>query len=160
MKNRGWISGLVVIVVVTAIGIAVAVFYSRHTQKEQRKKEIEQGKKNEEAVPGLLRVIAARQEKYRSIFQSYGKLIDLSSFSLVDKELGSGKKYGYVFKIKNISVSEFVCTAVPQRLNVTGIRGFYIDESGVVRFTEDGSEPTEKSPVYEDRPNAAGKPAR
>jgi hypothetical protein len=51
----------------------------------------------------------------------------------------------YIFKPLRITKKEFALTAVPRKKD--GSRGFYLDQTGTVRFTKDGSEPNEKSDV-------------
>jgi len=67
---------------------------------------------------------------------------------LIQPELASGVKSGYIFKIStctkvNVSgtdrITGYTVTAVPQRVGVTGDRGFCADESGVIKFDPAGS---------------------
>ncbi len=49
----------------------------------------------------------------------------------------------------NQGVSTYTINAVPQSIGSTGQRGFFTDESGVIRFTTDGSIPTVASPALQ-----------
>jgi type IV pilus assembly protein PilA len=50
---------------------------------------------------------------------------------------------------KNPGWNNFTITAVPVNVGSTGQRGFYVDESGVIRLTTDGSAPTNASPALQ-----------
>jgi hypothetical protein len=146
------ITGLIFIIVIA--GAILAIPYIKRALENGKRENVDPLKENEKLAVKWLRVIHKRQEVYRKSLMSYGKLSDLSNFGLIDHELGGGKKSGYVFKIGKVTTGGYECTAVPQARNVTGVRGFYIDESGVVRFTEDGSEPAKESPVLEEKVRA------
>jgi type IV pilus assembly protein PilA len=61
----------------------------------------------------------------------------------IDPTLASGTKSGYVFTyVQNASVTpsiQFTINADPQIADVTGQRGFYSDESNVIRYNSTGS---------------------
>ncbi|TET36326.1 MAG: hypothetical protein E3J72_08795 [Planctomycetota bacterium] len=102
----------------------------------------------EAAVIASLRTISSTQEQYRARYGTYGTLDELSTANFIDPILGSGKKSGYDIRIWAYE-NEWTCTAVPQTTGETGTRGFYVDHSGVIRFTTDGSEPTQNSPALD-----------
>jgi type IV pilus assembly protein PilA len=72
----------------------------------------------------------------------------VASACLIDSLLTLGNKSGYTFAaagailgagtVRNV----YTVTAVPQGIGTTGQRGFYSDQSGVVRYTLDGTAPT------------------
>ena len=69
----------------------------------------------------------------------------------IDNVLGGGNKHGYVFTatITNGSptqVPAYTITAAPASAGRTGYRQYFCDESGVIRFTADGSAATVASP--------------
>ena len=87
---------------------------------------------------------------------------------LVDPLLGSGgvgntsQKSGYNFTYvpgvaipnppagcTNAGVNSYTMNAVPVTIGSTGQRGFFVDPSGVIRFTTDGSIPTVASPALQ-----------
>ncbi|MDD5512487.1 MAG: prepilin-type N-terminal cleavage/methylation domain-containing protein [Candidatus Omnitrophica bacterium] len=53
----------------------------------------------------------------------------------IDSSLGSGSKSGYDFTFSG-STNTFTATARPQSFRSSGIRSFFVDESGVIRFTD------------------------
>jgi hypothetical protein len=86
---------------------------------------------------------------------------------LIDAVLSNGgtgntsRKSGYIFtyapgrplaagsKPTNCSVpgvDGYTVIAVPIKVGTTGMRGFYVDQSGVVRYSKDGSPPNQDSP--------------
>jgi hypothetical protein len=103
---------------------------------------------HEAAIIASLRTISSTQEQYRARYGTYGTLDELSAASFIDPVLGSGKKSGYDIRIWAYE-SEWTCTAIPQNPGQTGTRGFYVDHSGVLRFSKDGSEPTQTSPALQ-----------
>jgi type IV pilus assembly protein PilA len=68
----------------------------------------------------------------------------------IDQVLGNGQKHGYNFVV-NVTFGSpanapaYECTAVPTVPGRTGFRQFFVDESGVIRFTTDGTAATVNS---------------
>lgn len=66
-----------------------------------------------------------------------------SSMPFIDAILASGTKQGYIFSVTPGATASgvpiFSCTGIPVDKGVTGVKQFYIDESGVLRFTGDGT---------------------
>jgi type IV pilus assembly protein PilA len=62
--------------------------------------------------------------------------------------LSAGNKSGYTFTATGAIVgggavnNTFIATAVPQGIGTTGQRGFFSNESGVIRYTLNGAAPT------------------
>ena len=71
-----------------------------------------------------------------------------ASACLIDSLLTLGNKSGYTFAATGAILGAgtvnnvYTVTAVPQGIGTTGQRGFYSDQSGVVRYTLDGTAPT------------------
>lgn len=116
------------------------------------------------AVPHLQRVKVTAQEKvalaavrtffeaqalHHTFFQTYGDLDSLISNQYIDDSFAGGRKSGYDFSISSASFYGFELVAVPSEIGVTGDKGFFIDETGVIRFTEDGSPPGAASPPWQ-----------
>ncbi len=58
----------------------------------------------------------------------------------IDTTLGGGAKHGYTFVVAgDAAVATYTATATPQVIGKTGIRGFFIDESGVLRADQSGT---------------------
>ncbi len=69
----------------------------------------------------------------------------------IDSVLSSGNKLGYVYTANIVAGTvenppAYTCTAVPASSGRTGWRQFYVDETGVVRTTGDGSPVDASSP--------------
>jgi len=98
----------------------------------------------EAAIIASLRTISSTQEQYRARFGTYGTLLQLSQASMVDEVLGSGQKSGYTVTMAagQVAQNTWNCNAVPQVPGTTGVRGFLVDNSGVIRFTAGGGIPT------------------
>ncbi len=107
---------------------------------------------NEAAAIGALRTLSSAQENYRnnSGTNLYGTLAQLSGATppYIDSALGSGVSRGYTIAIVGTpTANAWSATAVPNAVGTTGNRGFFIDESGVIRFTTDGSPPDTTDPA-------------
>ncbi|MBN2311215.1 MAG: prepilin-type N-terminal cleavage/methylation domain-containing protein [Candidatus Hydrogenedentes bacterium] len=62
----------------------------------------------------------------------------------IDPILGNGNKLGYVYTVSvtlgsGAVAPAYTCFGTPASPGRTGYRQFYVDDSGVIRFTEDGS---------------------
>ena len=69
----------------------------------------------------------------------------------IDQVLASGVKSGYIYTIvvtpgTNLQQPAYECTATPQSVGQSGFREFFVNESGVIRFTADGSPVDANSP--------------
>ncbi|TET35908.1 MAG: hypothetical protein E3J72_09725 [Planctomycetota bacterium] len=95
---------------------------------------------NESAVIANLRTLSSTQEQYRARYGTYATLKQLADADLIDEELGSGKKHGYTF-VMEATMNIWNLTAIPDDFKESGVRGFSVDHTGVLRFTTDGSPP-------------------
>ncbi len=64
--------------------------------------------------------------------------------------LASGQKQGYAFSIivtpgDAVTAPSYEAWAIPSVTGKTGVRRFYVNEDGVIRFTDDGSNPNSSS---------------
>ena len=62
----------------------------------------------------------------------------------IDPILGGGNKLGYVFAVSvtvgsGTTPPSYTCLGTPASPGRTGYRQFFVDETGVIRFTADGS---------------------
>ncbi len=68
---------------------------------------------------------------------------------IIDDVLATGIKSGYTFAYVAVATNgintNYTTSATPLNTGVTGQRGFFSDESGVIRYTLDGSAPTAAS---------------
>jgi prepilin-type N-terminal cleavage/methylation domain-containing protein len=91
---------------------------------------------NESTAIAALKTIASAAHTYRSSGSQYpGNLTVLSTANppYIDSVLGGGTKQGYVFNLTG-DASGFVAYADPQTPNTTGVRRFFVDTSGVIRY--------------------------
>ena len=104
---------------------------------------------NETSAIASLRVIVTSQITYASTtgngsFASTDKLVEEG---LIDAALGSGAKDGYNLTVTADGSSGFTVIGVPITVGTTGERGFFADQTGVIRYSDDGSAPTAASPA-------------
>lgn len=96
---------------------------------------------NESTAIAGLRAIATAATAYRAVNSAYPG--NLSAFintdpPYIDSILGSGVKQGYLFAFSGAADS-FNATANPETQNITGVRGFFVDATGVVRASATGA---------------------
>lgn len=99
---------------------------------------------NEASAISSLRTLTTVNEQYRTRFGEYAAdLTELEGEDYIDSVLGSGAKSGYTFTYTLVSAeTDWEVEAVPDTVGTTGERGFFVDESGVIRFTADGTAPS------------------
>ncbi|NUM54965.1 MAG: prepilin-type N-terminal cleavage/methylation domain-containing protein [Candidatus Hydrogenedentes bacterium] len=122
---------------------------------------------NEASASGCMRTISTGQAAFQTAAfvdsdgngqGDYGTLAQLadpdgggSTPPFIDTVLGSGNKEGYVYTVAvtlgaAAVTPSYTCTAVPSASGRTGYRQYFVDESGVIRFTSDGSAVSVASP--------------
>lgn len=156
MKKRGFtLIELIILVAVIAIIAAIAIPNLLRSRMEA----------NEAQAAEAMRTITKGEVAFQyGCFSDadkdgvgdYGSLAELANPGedvppFIDTVLGGGNKQGYSFTVTVISGSSkvlpgYTCTAVPSAPGRTGTRQYFVDESGVIRFTADGSAVTAKSP--------------
>jgi len=102
---------------------------------------------DEASAVGNVRNIVSAEISYQTAHPQAGFTCNLSDLSgLLDSDLVSGQKHGYVFALQNCtagkeggSPSHFQITASPVTYNTTGVRSFCADDSGVTRSDNTGS---------------------
>lgn len=104
---------------------------------------------NETSAIASLRVIVTSEITYASTVGngSFGTTEELVTQGLIDAALGSGTKDGYNLTLTPDGASGFTVVAVPVTAGTTGQRGFFADQTGVIRYSQDGSAPTAASPI-------------
>jgi type IV pilus assembly protein PilA len=94
---------------------------------------------NEATAIAAMRTLSTAAESYRAAQSPPAYPAALASMSnatppYIDSVLGGGNKSGYTFSWTNSTGGvTFGVSASPQAPNVTGVRSFYVDQSGVVR---------------------------
>ncbi len=106
---------------------------------------------NEAGAIQSLRTLVSAQDLFRNTqgLNRYGTLTELRDVvpPCVDGALGSGTISGYTVSDVGAPGSDtWGAVALPNTVGTTGNRGFFVDESGVLRYTVDGSPPDETSP--------------
>lgn len=122
---------------------------------------------NEASASGAMRTISTGQTAFQTAafvdvdgdgMGDYGTLAQLANPDgagvtppFIDSVLGAGTKEGYVFVVAVTAggpavTPAYTCTATPTTLGRTGYRQYFVDESGVIRFTSDGSAVSVASP--------------
>jgi prepilin-type N-terminal cleavage/methylation domain-containing protein len=127
---------------------------------------------NESSAVGSLRTIVTSEFNYQQTYGiGYAPLTNLGSTTpcapatlatsaaacLVDSQLSSGTKSGYNVTTPAPAAvgtsaapnNTFTAVAVPTVIGQSGQRGFYADQSGVIRFTTDGTTPLATSPALQ-----------
>jgi len=122
---------------------------------------------NESSAVGSLRTIVTGEFNFQQNYGiGYAPLANLggavpctastATACLIDNTLALGTKSGYTIATPGTALgtavaptNAFNATAVPTSIGQTGQRGFFTDQSGVIRFTTDGSAPTNASPAIQ-----------
>jgi prepilin-type N-terminal cleavage/methylation domain-containing protein len=120
---------------------------------------------NEASAVGSMRTINTAEVTYASTYPSSGFATSLGNLGgsgtsatstnalLLDNVLGNGTsstKSGYTFAISNTSgspVSTYQVNADPVSANQTGVRHFYTDASGVIRYNASAAATSGDSPL-------------
>ncbi len=98
---------------------------------------------NEATAIAAMRTVSTAAESYRAAQSPPAYPTNLSALSsanppYIDSVLGSGNKSGYTFTWTGGGTT-YEVVAAPQTANVTGVRSFYVDQSGVVRVGTDST---------------------
>ena len=112
---------------------------------------------NESSAVGSIRMLNTAEVTYSSGCPNVGFSATIdelntgaicpSGTGIIDNLLATGNKSGYSFTYAAATNgapvnTAYTITAVPQKVGVTGQRGFFSDQTGVIRYTLDGSAPT------------------
>jgi type IV pilus assembly protein PilA len=103
---------------------------------------------NESAAVASVRTMIVAEATYSQSHPQAGYTCALSDLDqLIDRELASGRKYGYVFELTGCSAGadsvgtnvKYQVLAYPLTVNQTGMRAFCSDESAVIKTDSRGS---------------------
>jgi hypothetical protein len=113
---------------------------------------------NEASSVGSLRTINKAQEEHAKLHPDSGFAASLAELgpTLGDNLFGSAsvraEGSGYVFTVaaappdSNGRISRYTVTARPRRYRRDGFRSFFIDETGIIRYTAEGRAPNAQDP--------------
>ena len=115
---------------------------------------------NEAGAAGGIRTIATGEVAYQAAgidatTNGIGKYATITALGtgttpFVDSAIASGIKGGYAFQatptLESNAVPRYTATATPALVNKTGIKSYFVDESGLIRFEGDGSVANSTSP--------------
>lgn len=129
-RNHGFtLIELMIVVAIIAIIAAIAIPSLLNARKAG----------NEASAISSLRTLTTVNEQYRTRFQSYSSsLANLSTERYIDNVLGAGAKSGYTFTFTG-ATNTWSCTSSPTTPGTTGDRYFFVDQSGVIRFSSTGT---------------------
>ena len=117
---------------------------------------------NEASAVGSLRTINTACVTYSTTYQSVGYPTNLTNLGpastatsatadLIDSVLSAGTKSGYTFTYKqdttNTPSTGYTIQGEPSNRGTTGQRGFYTDQSGVIRANPGGAANSSSSPL-------------
>jgi len=158
MKTKGFtLIELMIVVAIIAIIAAIAIPNLLRSRMSA----------NEANAAGAMRIISTGEVGFQTAgfvdadadgVGDYGTLAQLANPDgagttppFIDAVLGAGAKHGYNFTVtvtlgSATTLPAYTCTGIPQAVGRTGYRQYFVDESGVIRFTADGSAPTASSP--------------
>jgi type IV pilus assembly protein PilA len=117
---------------------------------------------NEASAVGSVRTINTGEVNYAASCPATGFSTNLAGLStgggcaggvgIIDQVLGAGAKSGYTFleagAVGGDGLNDtYTTTGVPATIGTTGQRGFYSDQTGVIRYTLSGALPTVASPA-------------
>jgi prepilin-type N-terminal cleavage/methylation domain-containing protein len=128
---------LMIVVAIIAIIAAIAIPSLLNARKAG----------NEASAISSLRTLTTVNEQYRTRFQNYSSsLANLSLAGYIDGVLGAGAKSGYTFTY-NGATNTWTGSGVPTTATTTGDRGFFVSESGVIRFEATGAATATSAPL-------------
>lgn len=99
---------------------------------------------NEAAAETAIRTLHTAAQSYRAVNTAFPASLSVLASTTppyIDSVLGAGSKNGYNFTI-TAATNTFSATARPQNYGTSGARSFFVDESGVIRYTNADAEPT------------------
>ena len=152
-KNMGFtLIELMIVVAIIAIIAAIAIPNLLRSRMSA----------NEAGSAGAIRTISTAEASYQAAAMrlggtnanigQYGTLAEMatpaSGPGFIDALLGAGAKHGYTFVATPVDgdAPTFTATANPDTVGSTGVKSYFVDESGVIRFEGDGSVADVNSP--------------
>ncbi len=135
-SNRGFtLVEIMIVVAIIALLAAIAIpnmLRARHNA-------------NETAAIAAMRTLSTALESHRANQTPVGYAFSIAQLGpagsnppYIDPVLASGVKQGYRFIYNRTSNETFTLTSNPTAFRTTGTRGFYVDQTGVIRVNPTG----------------------
>ena len=103
---------------------------------------------NEASAISTLRTITSVNMQYRTRFSSFASgLSDLYTTGYVDPSVANPFKAGYTFTYSSGSPQSYAVTADPTNPAESGNRYFFVDTSGVIRFSYSATATLSDTPI-------------
>jgi type II secretory pathway pseudopilin PulG len=146
LATAGLITSILSVTIIVPLGIVAAIAIPNVLASARAA--------NESGSIATLRNIHEAEATYRSTVGNgaFGTLDQLVAEELVNPQLAKGFRYGYRFKVTVTPTGDdeapaFEAVGVPLTYGKSGIRSFFVDETGVVRADDyQGAEATDLSP--------------
>jgi type IV pilus assembly protein PilA len=151
-KQKGF--SLIELLIVVAIILIIAAIAIPNLMKSRMAA-------NESSAVGSIRTINTAEVGYAASCPAIGysaTLVELNTGAiclggtgLIDAFLGAGTKSGYTFTYTqgaaaaNGVVTTYTVNGVPLTIGTSGQRGFFSDQTGVTRYSQNGTAPTAAS---------------
>ena len=128
-----WIAGIPIILIIAAIAIPNLLRAKMAA--------------NESSAVAAVRTLNTAEEAYAQDHPQAGYTCSLADLNrLIDSTLAGGRKYGYVFELKDCAagaegaaIAKYRVVAYPMTVNQTGVRAVCSDESDVIKVDSSGS---------------------
>jgi len=139
MKEKGF-TLIELLIVVAIIGIIAAIAIPNLLSAKKSA--------NEGAAISNLRTLATCEAQYQNTYGVYIGLSGLQSAGLIDEKLASGTKqgYNYTYSTSDAGQFTFAFNANPASSS-TGNRYFYVDQTGVIRYSTSGAATSSSDPI-------------
>ncbi len=103
---------------------------------------------NETTAISALRLICSAQAIHRVRYGSYATIDELRQMNLIDSTFAdASERAGYVFNNLTTNQDTWAIAADPDMPGQSGDRYFFINESGVIRYSSSGAATSNDQPV-------------